>query len=92
MKKFNIACVIGTRPEALKMIPVIKALQGIKLFVVQIIITGQHRELLTTLLHQYTIQETINFNVMLPEQSLGQLSANLFTHFDRFLSRELNAT
>jgi len=43
MKKFNIACVIGTRPEALKMIPVIKALQQCDMFAVKVIITGQHR-------------------------------------------------
>lgn len=50
MKKFKIVCVIGTRSEALKMIPVIKALQKIELFDVHIIITGRHRELLNTLL------------------------------------------
>lgn len=86
MKKFNIVCVIGTRSEALKMIPVIKSLQKIELFGVYIIITGQYRELLTTLLYQAQIKETIHFDVMVPNQSLGMLNSNLFVHFDEFFS------
>ncbi|MDR3441628.1 MAG: UDP-N-acetylglucosamine 2-epimerase (non-hydrolyzing) [Legionella sp.] len=86
MKKFNIVCVIGTRSEALKMIPVIKSLQKIELFGVHIIITGQYRELFITLLYQAQIKETIHFDVMVPNQSLGMLSSNLFAHFDEFFS------
>lgn len=85
MSLYNIVCVIGTRPEALKMIPVIEALQRIKKFAIHTIITGQHRELLSQILGQSNISIDANFDVMTHNQSLNLLSANLLMHFDRYL-------
>jgi UDP-N-acetylglucosamine 2-epimerase (non-hydrolysing) len=86
MKKFNIVCVIGTRPEALKMIPVIDSLQKINRFTVKTVITSQHRELLIPILKSRNIKIDADFDVMIPNQSLNQLSANLFLHFDKFFA------
>lgn len=86
MKIFNIVCVIGTRPEALKMIPVIKNLQKINRFVVKTVITSQHRELLIQIFTSANIKIDTDFDVMTPNQSLNQLSANLFLHFDKFFA------
>ncbi|MFZ0218928.1 MAG: UDP-N-acetylglucosamine 2-epimerase (non-hydrolyzing) [Candidatus Aquirickettsiella sp.] len=87
MKIFNIVCVIGTRPEALKMIPVIESLQKINRFSVKTVITSQHRELLSQILKSADIKIDTDFDVMAPNQSLNQLSANLFLHFDQFLAK-----
>lgn len=86
MKKFNIVCVIGTRPEALKMIPVIESLQKINRFAVKTVVTSQHRELLIPILKFANIKIDTDFDLMLPNQSLNQLTANLFLHFDKFFS------
>ena len=86
MKKFNVSCVIGTRPEALKMIPVIEALQKIKYFTVRTVITGQHRELLSKILSESNIHIDVNFDVMLPNQNLNQLTSNLLMCFDKYLT------
>ncbi len=88
MKKFNITCVIGTRPEALKMFPIIKALQADKLFSVCTIITGQHRELLAQLLKSLAINVTINFDLMKSNQSLTALSAKLLQYFEAYFSKQ----
>ncbi len=86
MRKFNIACIIGTRPEALKMIPVIEALRKIQYFSVHTIITGQHQELLSKILIKSNIAIDVNFNVMIPNQNLNQLTAKLLTCFDKYLA------
>lgn len=86
MKKFNLVCVIGTRPEALKMLPVIESLQKINLFAVKTVITSQHRELLMPILKSANIKIDTDFNLMAPNQNLNQLSANLFLHFDKFFA------
>ena len=86
MKKFNLVCVIGTRPEALKMIPVIESLQKVNRFAVKTVITSQHRELLSQILKSSDIKIDTDFDIMTSNQSLNQLSANLFLHFDKFLA------
>lgn len=86
MRTINISCVIGTRPEALKMIPVIEALQKIKYFTVRTVVTGQHRELLLKILKESNIRIDVNFDVMLPNQNLNQLTSNLLVCFDNYLT------
>lgn len=87
MKKFTICCVIGTRPEALKMIPVISALQKVKSFIIKTVITSQHRELVTQILKTAYITIDADFDVMTPNQSLNSLSANLLSHFENYLTK-----
>lgn len=88
MKKFNIGCVIGTRPEALKMIPVIEALNKSSEFCVKTILTGQHRSLLQQILKNSGIVSDINFDVMQENQSLNTLTANLLRQFEKYLNEE----
>ncbi|MBN9230798.1 MAG: UDP-N-acetylglucosamine 2-epimerase (non-hydrolyzing) [Legionella sp.] len=87
MEHYNIACVIGTRPEALKMIPLINCLQQHPQIKVDVIITGQHRELLTQILEQEGFFEFTNFSVMAENQTLNKLSSNLFHHFDEYFKK-----
>lgn len=85
MKQYNVACVIGTRPEALKMIPIIEEMQNHSQFNLKTIISGQHRELLQQMLKDSNINVDINFDVMQDNQSLNTLSANLLQHFERYI-------
>src|SRR3989449_746773 len=72
----NVGVLIGTRPEAIKLMPVIRAFQqaGID---PQVFVTGQHDELLAPILSELHIVPTDNLSLMEADQSLGDLSARL---------------
>lgn len=79
----TILSVIGTRPEAIKMAPVIKELAKYPHRVRSIVcVTGQHREMLDQALSLFDIQPDHDLNVMQPDQALSQLTANLITGLD----------
>ncbi|MBT5954898.1 UDP-N-acetylglucosamine 2-epimerase (non-hydrolyzing) [bacterium] len=84
MKKIFI--VIGTRPESIKMVPVIRALRLSSIFEVVICITGQHRELLDPMLKFFNIEPNIDLGVIKKDISLSDLSADIF----RKISVEIN--
>lgn len=83
----KILCLFGTRPEAIKLAPVIRELQARSMRVVTVN-TGQHRDLLDPLLTLLDIPDNYDLKVMRPEQSLSQLSGNILSHLDPIFSRE----
>lgn len=80
----NAAVVIGTRPEAIKLMPVVRSLEeaGVE---VRVFSTGQHRELLDPLLEELGISPTENLDVMGEDQSLAELSARVLKGIDGLL-------
>lgn len=75
--------VFGTRPEAIKMAPVIKAMtQQPEYFEICICVTAQHREMLDQILKLFAIQPDYDLNLMQPNQSLSQLTACMFSALD----------
>ncbi|MDG1127005.1 MAG: UDP-N-acetylglucosamine 2-epimerase (non-hydrolyzing) [Hellea sp.] len=83
MKK--VLCIIGTRPEAIKMAPVILALQASKDFNPVVLATAQHRELLDKVFAIFGIVPDFDLNVMKPNQTLPALTAKLITALDEKL-------
>jgi UDP-N-acetylglucosamine 2-epimerase (non-hydrolysing) len=76
MKKILI--VFGTRPEAIKMAPIVKELQARKeRFEVRVCITGQHREMLDQVLKFFSITPDYDLNVMQPGQTLFGITARI---------------
>ena len=76
MKKILI--IIGTRPEAIKMAPVIKELRENKRFFnLKICITGQHKKMLKQVLDFFEIKTNFNINVMRKNQSLEGLTSKI---------------
>ncbi|MEM8770383.1 MAG: UDP-N-acetylglucosamine 2-epimerase (non-hydrolyzing) [Pseudomonadota bacterium] len=73
----KIAVIIGTRPEAVKLAPVIEALHSSKRLRAHVILTGQHRELLDGALESLNIHADETLQTMAPGQSLAQLTASL---------------
>lgn len=84
----RITALAGTRPEVVKMAPVIKRLKAVKGIETIVCATGQHREMLAQAFADFNLEQDINLDVMTQSQSLGQLSAALFQTFDKFLERE----
>jgi UDP-N-acetylglucosamine 2-epimerase (non-hydrolysing) len=85
MRKRRIVCVVGTRPEAIKMAPVIKALQGSDWAVPYVLLTAQHRELLDQVMRLFGISADADLNIMRPNQQLPALTAQLITALDAAL-------
>jgi UDP-N-acetylglucosamine 2-epimerase (non-hydrolysing) len=82
----RIAVFIGTRPEAIKMAPVIAALKRSKEFEPVVVNTGQHRELIEQVIDLFEIEIDRDLAVMEPNQSLAPLLARLLTRIDIALS------
>lgn len=84
MKKILI--VFGTRPEAIKMVPVVSALRQVKGFNIRVCVTGQHREMLDQVLELFELKPEYDLNIMQPNQSLiDVVSAILLKLRDVFL-------
>ena len=84
----NILCVIGTRPEAIKMAPVILALKKEPWANVRVLATAQHRQMLDQVLDFFDIQADIDLNIMRPNQALTILTARLLLELDDVLNTE----
>jgi UDP-N-acetylglucosamine 2-epimerase (non-hydrolysing) len=81
----TILCIVGTRPEAIKMAPVILALQEEGRFEVKVLATAQHREILDQVLSIFHIVPDYDLNVMCANQTLAQLTSRLMTGLDQVL-------
>lgn len=75
----RIMVVIGTRPEAIKLFPVVQALNRRPKLEVQVCVTAQHRELLDPVLALAEMRADVDLNLMLQDQSLDALTARLLT-------------
>lgn len=85
MKK-KILVIFGTRPEAIKLAPLILAGKRDKRFEVSVCSTGQHREMLIPVLRFFDIHPDFDLNVMKPGQTLSALSINIMAGLDNILS------
>lgn len=86
--KVKILCVVGTRPEAIKMAPVILALKNESWAEVRVLATAQHRHMLDQVLSFFNIEPDIDLNIMQPNQSLMMLTARLLLDLDGVLQSE----
>ncbi|MCP5634944.1 UDP-N-acetylglucosamine 2-epimerase, partial [Klebsiella pneumoniae] len=73
----KVLTVIGTRPEAIKMAPLIKKLQEQKSIKSFVCVTAQHREMLDQVLKIFNIVPDYDLNLMAKNQSLIQLSSKI---------------
>lgn len=84
----TVLCVIGTRPEAIKMVPVIYALRSAPHIHCRILATAQHREMLDQVFDLFNIRSDIDLNIMQPNQSLNTLAARMLTALDIVFEKE----
>lgn len=71
---FKVCIVLGTRPEAIKLAPVIRAFQGDRRFATQVILTGQHKEMVAQVMGLFELQGDRNLNIMKPGQTLTDIT------------------
>jgi UDP-N-acetylglucosamine 2-epimerase (non-hydrolysing) len=85
----KVMTIVGTRPEAIKMAPVIKSLMNRSEEVKSVVcVTAQHREMLDQVLTIFGIVPDYDLNLMKPNQSLSLLTANLLTALDEVITLE----
>ena len=81
----KVLSVFGTRPEAVKMAPVVQALARTDGIEARVCVTAQHREMLDQILGLFQIKPDYDLDLMRSDQSLAELSAAIFTHLDPVL-------
>lgn len=81
----NVLTILGTRPEAVKLASVVRALQRAEVFSCRVCITGQHRELIEPFLGFFDIDADWNLDVMTPDQSLPELTSAVLTRLQPVL-------
>jgi len=79
MTKKRVVCVVGTRPEAIKMAPVIIALRKRAYFDVKVLATGQHAAMLSQALVFFGTEADENLSIMRERQSLDHITASVLT-------------
>lgn len=75
MKK--VMLIFGTRPEAIKMCPLVKELKTRKNFEVKVCVTGQHREMLQQVLDCFEVVPDYNLDIMQDKQTLFDITVNI---------------
>jgi len=77
--QIKVLCVFGTRPEAIKMAPVVRALKEEKQIDCKVCVTAQHREMLDQVLKIFQIQPDFDLNLMQKSQSLSKVTASVLS-------------
>lgn len=91
MKK-NIFVVFGTRPEAIKMAPVVKSLQTHSEIETTVCVTAQHRQMLDQVLNLFDIKPDIDLNLMQANQDLADVTSRALVGLrDRFREKKPDA-
>jgi UDP-N-acetylglucosamine 2-epimerase (non-hydrolysing) len=89
MSAQRVLLVVGTRPEAIKMAPVVRRLRTEpERFAVRLCATAQHREMLDQVLRLFEIDADIDLDLMRPDQTPSALAARVLTSFDEVLEAE----
>ncbi|WHS35093.1 non-hydrolyzing UDP-N-acetylglucosamine 2-epimerase [Auritidibacter ignavus] len=80
--------VYGTRPEAIKMAPIVKALQEAEQFDCVVTVTGQHREMLDQVNELFGITPDHDLNIIQPRQTLNMVMAKTINGLDAVMDEE----
>lgn len=86
MKKIII--IFGTRPEAIKMCPLIKEMKKNKSFQIVVCVTGQHRQMLDQVLETFDIVPDYDFSIMKKDQTLFDITIEVLTGIKKVIKQE----
>lgn len=88
IKRKKVMIVFGTRPEAIKMAPVIQALRQKESILCQVIVTAQHREMLDQVLQLFKIDPDFDLNLMKQGQTLTEITTRALSGLHDIFQRE----
>ena len=86
--KKKVLIVFGTRPEAIKMAPLIKAIKKVSMFDLKICVTAQHREMLDSVMGMFSIEADYDLDIMSPNQTINDISIKVLSHMEKVLFKE----
>ncbi len=87
MKKIKVLTVFGTRPEAIKMCPLVKELQSNSRIECTVCITAQHRQMPDKVLDAFSIVPDHDLNIMKQEQTLAEITSRVLTELDKVIKQ-----
>lgn len=85
----KIAAIFGTRPEAIKLSPVILALRKTADIDCRVCVTGQHREMVDQILPLFDIRPDVDFRLMEPNQTLASFMGRSLQAIDSYIAKEI---
>ena len=89
MEKIKVMTVFGTRPEAIKMAPLVRALEGCGNTESIVCVTAQHRQMLDQVLEIFQIQPDYDLDIMEPRQTLATITEKSLRGLDTVLDLSL---
>ncbi len=84
----RVSLILGTRPEAIKLAPVIQSLQNSTAFKTQVILTGQHREMVTQVMQLFNLEADQNLEIMQPKQTLTDITCRSLNGLKRVFQEQ----
>lgn len=88
MSKKKVLVVFGTRPEAIKMCPLVKELRTKTSIQTVICVTGQHREMLAQVMEAFQLKADYNLDIMKPRQTLSGITVDILTRIEKVVKIE----
>ena len=87
MDKIRVLSIFGTRPEAIKMAPIIKEMEKCQHINQEVCVTAQHREMLDQVLNIFNIKPNYDLNIMTKNQTLTDITINALKGLENILDR-----
>ncbi|MDT2802016.1 UDP-N-acetylglucosamine 2-epimerase (non-hydrolyzing) [Vagococcus lutrae] len=88
-KKIKVLSVFGTRPEAIKMVPLVQEMKKeADIFESCVVVTAQHREMLDQVLTAFEIIPDYDLDIMRPNQSLAEITSRVLLKLDEIMRQE----
>jgi UDP-N-acetylglucosamine 2-epimerase (non-hydrolysing) len=88
MKKLKVMSVFGTRPEAVKMCPLVKVLEGCPEIDSMVCLTGQHRQMLDQVMGIFGITAEYDLDIMKPNQTLTTITSDVLAGMETILTKD----
>jgi UDP-N-acetylglucosamine 2-epimerase (non-hydrolysing) len=86
--QIKVMLIFGTRPEAIKMCPLVKVLKRNPAFDVKVCVTGQHREMLDSVLDIFGVTPDYDLNIMSSGQTLTDITVRILERLGEVLAKD----
>ena len=88
MEKIKVMSVFGTRPEAIKMAPLVKALEACDAIESRVCLTGQHREMLDSVMQIFHLHGDFDLDIMEQRQTLSTITCKTLLGMERVFEQD----